>query len=300
MPKKLGAIQWKEPSTEEESSAVPGFKKFCLELYPKKEKALLHTDIDSFSTATNTIAAHFEKFFQKVSDLPLLSVIVFWSENLTKDKSHAAKNAHSMQQLITHGYIGIKDTRGQPWTLKHMVSIGHDSIIEAIRCNEVWTIEKTEEYVQFYIDFVNWLSEKTFSYVPQATDPDLKKTKQRKISRDEFIAICKELGDRERVIAQLMYYGGTRTLEEILSIKIGDINTLLGHIAISDFVVHYPKHVLSNLQAYIADRNKGYVFIGRNKGDRIDGTVPYRSLKTAISKLGLDPSFTFKDFVNDI
>lgn len=297
MPKKLGAIQWKEPRTEEESGAVPGFKKFCLELYPKKDKALLHTDIDSFSTATNTIAAHFEKFFQKISDLPLLSVIVFWSENLTKDKSHAAKNANLMQQLITHGFIGIKDTRGQPWTLKHMVSIGHDSIIDAIRCNEVWTIEKTEEYVQFYIDFVNWLSEKTFSYVPQAIDPDLKKTKQRKIPHSEFIAICRQLKERERVIAELLYFGGERMLEEIIALKIEDIKD--DYINMKNGPVQYPRHVFKKLISYLNGRKKGYVFIDK-KGNKIDSTVPYRALKVAASKLNLDPSFSFTDFFRNL
>ena len=82
--------------------------------------------------------------------------------------------------LIEHGFIGVKDSHGQIWTLKHMVSMGHDAIIEEIRCHKLWSLEKTEEYIQFYIAFVNWLSEATCGYVPLADDPDVRKTAQRK------------------------------------------------------------------------------------------------------------------------
>lgn len=205
-----------------------------------------------------------------------------------------------MKELISAGFIGIKDTRGNAWTLKHMISIGHDSILEALRCNEIFPIEKTEELVKFYIDFVNWLSEKTLGYVPRAFDPDFEKTKNRKLPYNSFLIITQKLDPRERLIAQLLYFGRTRTIEEILSLKIEDISPSSGHIMISQKPIPYPKHVLKDLQTYIGNRKKGLIFVSRKQGERLDHTVPYRALKTVISKLDVDPSFSFTDFVKDI
>jgi len=161
-------------------------------------------------------------------------------------------------------------------------------------------LEKTQEYVEFYIDFVNWLSEITFGFVPRAVDPNLDRTKHRKLTHSKFIAILKHLQTREQLIAQLLYYGGYRNVEEILSLKIEDVHALLGHVTYSGITVPYPKHVLKDLQAYISSRRKGYVFIGRNKGEKLAHPVPFRALKTAISRLGLNPAFTFTDFVKNI
>jgi len=299
MAKKLGTIMWEEAPTQKEKGSVPDFKKFCLELYPKKDKTHLDVDVASFSSATQTIFSQFEKFAEKISSLPLLAVILFWADSLSKDKSYAARSTTMMKELITEGYIGLKDTRGQAWTLKHMISIGHDSIIEAIRCNEKWSLDKIEEHVKFYISFVNWLSEKTLQLVPQAYDPDLQKTKERKISHSNFITIIKALAERERVIAELLYFGGSRTLEEVLSLKVEDALSDASQVTFATNTISYPKHVLIDLQNYIGAKKRGYIFVGRNKSERIDGTVPYRVLKLAIAKLKLDPSFTFKDFTKN-
>ena len=133
--------------------------------------------------------------------------------------------------------------------------------------------------------------------MPQATDPDLNKTSQRKIPHSEFIAICKQLKDRERVMAELLYYGGERMLEEIAALKIEDIKDDFIHL--QNGPVKYPKHVFKNLISYLNGRKKGYVFVDK-KGNKIDSSVPYRALKVAASKLGLDPAFSFTEFFKNL
>jgi len=297
MPKKSGTMNWPEPSNDKNSES---FNTFCLELFLEKEKKALTSGMNEFSSATDTAAKHLEKLVETISSLPLLSTILFWIEKETKDTFTASRHAQMMKELISEGFIGIKDNKGNLWTLKHMVSIGHDSIIEAIRCNDVWPIEKTESYVKFYIDFVNWLSEKSLGYVPKASDPIMERIRWRKLPYNYFIAITQKLSSREQVISQLLYFGGTRTLEEILTLKIEDISLSSGHIILSKTPIPFPKHVLKNLKAYTDGRKKGLVFIGKRQGEKLDPTLPYRALKTVVSKLDLDPSFTFKDFVRDV
>ena len=294
MPKKTKTIHWEKPSSKPEQNPVAAFMEFCLDVYPRKDKALLSKDIASFSQAATTLSDQVEKFRKNIENIPLLSVVVFWVKNIAKDTFHSVRNAETMHQLTQHGFIGLKDTHGHVWTLSHMASLGHDPVIEAIRCNELWSIDKTEEYVQFYIGFVNWLSEATSGYIPEAIDPDIKKSIQRKIPHSDFIIILKHLKERERLMANLLYYGGDRMLDEILNLKITDIEK--DRIIFKNGSVYYPQHVCKDLHNYIDGRKRGYLLVGRN-GEKIDQSVPYRALKAAIAKLNLEPSFTFLDFL---
>lgn len=297
MSKKPGTIQWEKPLDKEAKNPVSDFMQYCLDVYPKKDKTLLDKDITHFSKSATALSNQIDAFRKNIADIPLLSVIVLWVRNLVKDTFHAVRNAETMHQLIKQGFIGLKDTRGNVWTLKDMVSMGHESIIEAIRCNECWSQEKTEEYIQFYIGFVNWLSDATSGYVPKAIDPDIQKTIQRKIPYSEFLTIAKHLKDRERVMAELLYYGGERMHEEVLSVKIENIKD--GFIEYQNGPVQYPKHVFKFLLSYLKGRKKGYVFVDR-KGGKIDQSVPYRALKKVVLKLGLDPTFSFPEFFKNL
>lgn len=297
MSKKPGTIQWEKPLDKEAKNPVSDFMQYCLDIYPRKDKSLLDKEITNFSKSATTLSNQIDTFRKNIAEVPLLSVIVLWVRNLANDTFHALRNAETMHQLMKQGFIGLKDTRGNVWTLKDMVSMGHESIIEAIRCNECWSQEKTEEYIQFYIGFVNWLSEATSGYVPKAVDPDIQKTIQRKIPHSEFLTIAKHLKDRERVMAELLYYGGDRLLDEVQNLKIQDIRE--NQVFFRNGSVQYPKHVFKNLLSFIGNRKKGYLFVGRN-GEKIDQSVPYRALKVVVSKLNLDPSFTFLEFLRSI
>lgn len=294
MAKTTDTIHWEKPLSKTEKNPISDLMQFCREVYPQKDKASLDKDINSFSKATTTYVTQTDTFHKNIATVPLVSTVVFWGKTTVADKFSSARNAEAMHQLIKHGFIGLKDTQGKSWTLSHMVSLGHDFIVEAIRCNEIWSVEKTEEYIQFYLSFVNWLSEVTLGYVPRAEDPDIKKTQLRKIPLSDFITIRKNLKIRERAIADLLYYGGDRSLEEILNLKTSDVKE--DQVIFKNASIHYPKHVLKNLQEYIGSRKKGPLFVGLH-GEKVNPTVPYRALKTAISKMNMDPSFTFFDFL---
>lgn len=115
---------------------------------------------------------------------------------------------------------------------------------------------------------------------------------------EKYIHLLSNLSPRERIFAKLYYLGGTRILDDILNIKIEKIDFIKNQIHFDDYSVYYSRHVLNDLSKYIGSRKKGFVFINRH-GDRINHTVPYRSLKLAAAKLGFSSDFTFKDLVQE-
>ena len=50
------------------------------------------------------------------------------------------------------------------------------------------------------------------------------------------------------------------------------------------------------IETYTGSRTKGYAFIGIH-GEKIDQSVALRALKSAVSKIGEHPSFTFLEFL---
>ena len=99
MAKNLGAITWKEPlvQKEAEKGSIADFKKFCLTLYPEKDTTPVNQDIKNFSEATQTIFGQFEKFSERVSPIPLLTVILAWAESLSKNTFYLPDNIAMMK-----------------------------------------------------------------------------------------------------------------------------------------------------------------------------------------------------------
>lgn len=303
----MAKIKWKAPVDRQIDSEINEFRRFCQKKYRNVFPAKSTIDSISptssrttgkFSDALESMQNTFHDFIQNVSVVPLITAITCWIETLVKDKHQCELSINRMMGLIDAELIGLKDENREVWTLKHMVALGHDPVIEAIRATS-FAGSDAEEYVGFYIEFVNALSEKTLGYVPRAEDPDVVRTKTRKMPLNVFINICKNLKDRERLIAKLLYFGGRRTLEDVLSLQIQDVFAPTARVAPPAIPKRYPQHVSKDLFDFIGARKSGYVFLGRH-GEKIHHTVPYRALKTVASKLSLDPSFSFKDFSEEI
>lgn len=237
----------------------------------------------------------------KIADVPIVYYIQLWTQNIKNDSLLGAKYCDMMLHLLecnlfiikyNQRYFPVKSLSGTTLPLYNIYEPIHD-----IRKYKDWTIEKRERYVAFYLDFLNWLSRKTFLLVPVIEDPERKRTQKRALPFDTYIKIISQLSLRERILAKLFYLGGTRSLEDILSLEIENIGPG-GLIHFSEGSVRYPPHVLQDLEDYLGERKSGYVFIGKG-GERLDHTVPYRALKTVTQSMKLDPSFTFKDFTKN-
>jgi len=244
-----------------------------------QQREALSEQIDSFQSA--------------LSGLPYLSLIMLWAASIHEDRVFGERYILMMTQLLENNVLPHRSL-----TIHQAASTNPEEIVSNIRCCNKWAIDTREDYVSLFCQFTSWAAEITFGYLAKFQDPDRQATMSRSLEYETYIKILKELSERDRILAKMFYLGGGRSLEEVLSLKIKDINFANNILRLSDEQVSYPRHVLEDIKAFIGGRKTGYVFLGRH-GEKIDHTVPYRALKTVISKLGLDSSFTFKDFVKN-
>lgn len=281
------------------SSAYQVIESLCFKFLPGMDNRLLEAEQQRFHKAFHGLDEQIKHFQKNISEISLASFITQWARSLTTDAVYGERYMCQMSELIENGILRLTTDKKHPHTPASFGADEHQEIIGAIRCHIEWTIPKREDMVCFYIEFSRRLSEMTFGYIPIAEDPDRSMSARRKFPFEAYIQLIAELALRERILAKLFYLGGERPLDEILSLEIRNIDFAKKHIIFSAHKVAYPSHVFQDLHEYIQERTKGHVFTGRS-GEKINHTVPYRSLKAAGDKLGLDPSFTFKDLVKEL
>ena len=227
-----------------------------------------------------------EAFKEKISQVPVSVFIAKWADVTREDKVYGVEHLKMMCDLIDEKLLPLV-------SLSAISKLDFSSILASIRCFEKWSISKREEAVLLYSSFISWLAKETFNYVPEAMDPDRMVSQKRQVSFKTYIDILERLGLRERILAKMFYLGGARNLEEVLSVKIEDINLKKERIQFSE-EVYYPRHLFEDIKKYKNDRKIGYLFEGK-EGERISHTTPFRALKKVVADLKLDPEFTFKD-----
>lgn len=266
-----------------------------------------HYDDQVYCSHSTTFAAHTEKVYAEIehfhsmfSEMPFLSFIVLWANSMERDRVFGERYISMINDLVQKNLIPYWDFKfNRPLHVEEARNINHETVIDNIRCYKDWSLDKREDYVTFYCEFANWASETSFGYFGKAIDPDRQITLRRRLPYDSYVRILKELSDRDRILAKIFYLGGSRSLEEVLSLEIENIDFQKNTLSFSQEAISYPRHVLEDIKEYVGNRKSGYVFLSR-QGERIVHTVPYRALKTVVSKLDFDPSFTFKDFVKNV
>jgi hypothetical protein len=262
----------------------------------EKELNMLKTDFSEFS---KDIHKRMEEFKKKVGKVPLIVVILSWADLMHHDKVFGMRYLKMMREIIEKDLLCITSSKNTPILLQDFATSSPSEVIDYIRCSQDWTISKREDYVLFYRSFSSWLSKETFGFVPAALDIDRSTTQKRQVPFDLYIDILDHLDLREQILAKIFYLRGRRNLEEVLSLKIEDVDFHHNHIKFAQGNVSYPKHLTHDIKRYVKDRKKGLIFIGRD-GERIAHTTPFRALKTVISELKQDPEFTFKNFSIDV
>lgn len=288
----------KNKSAKEHQNKPHGQKKsfekliqFCDDLQSGASSRFLLTLGSEVQTLADAVEDAKRKFHEQISSMPLLALVIAWASDA--GERHVA----CILDLIENGILPYENKKTHKLITLAELQLGdHAEIFDAIRTINEWSVEKQEEYVSSYSEFANRLSQLTNGLISEAHDPDRTLTSKRRVPYDMYIKILKNLRERERVLAKIFYLGGSRSFDEVFSLKIEDVDFAKNIIYMSEKPISYPKHVLHDLRYFIGRRTKGHVFTGRS-GDKIDITVPYRALKSVASKLNLDPSFTFKDFV---
>lgn len=288
----------KRSKTQPAQTPLALLEELCEQIDPKHDSEKLFGEGDLFADAAVEIRHHLESFQDEISKISLLAIILYWSKLMAKDRLFGERNIKMMLELIHAGLIETIQ-KGRLRLLKEVTAADHLWTIDCIRCHIAWPIVKREDFVSLYLEFSSWLAAETHNCVLRAEDPDRKMASRRLVPFETYIKLLTEFSPRERILTKLFYLGGERTLDEILTLNIKDVKFPKFSISFSDHVVRYPAHVFKDLKEFIGKRSSGYLFLGRS-GERLSHTTPYRVLKVVTTKLGLDPSFSFKDLVKEI
>lgn len=299
-PKKNVATKKSNPKIRQHPSQfLTKLLKFCSDLTTDSDLASLLARGSSVAELSEEVEDAKRKFQQQISDIPFMALIVSWASDVDALLAFGERHVACILDIIEHDILPYQNKKTRKLITLSELQLGdHSDIFDAIRSVNDWSFEKQEECVATYSEFANNLSELTCGLILRPYDTDRALTSQRRLPFDIYIKILKMLSERERILAKIFYLGGSRSLEEVLSLRIEDIDFANSTLNISGELISYPKHVLHDLKYFVGKRTKGYVFTGRT-GDKIDPTVPYRALKLVATKLNLDSSFTFKDFVKN-
>ncbi len=232
-----------------------------------------------------------DAFKQKIAKMPLPVFILTWADFIIKDKTSGEHHLKMMLDIMESELFRLG-------SLESFAKLKPFLVLENIRRFSKWTLEGKEDRVVSYKIFVSWLSKETFGYVSESVDLDRIASHKRQVSFETYINILSHLDLRERILAKMFYLGGSRGLEEVLSVKIEDVDFGKGVIRLEE-EVSYPRHLFDDIDEYVEDRERGYVFMGKD-GERISHTTSFRALKKVVSDLRLDPEFTFKEFTKNI
>lgn len=126
-----------------------------------------------------------------------------------------------------------------------MLKSDFEAPINEIRCRNGISIADKEDLVTTYLSFITWLSAMSFGRVPSIIDPDLFKIMGRVIGHRQFIQFLSKLDQKGQLVAKLLYFGGSRTLDDILSLKLEDVNFKSSLIRYDSQLVSYPEHYLT-------------------------------------------------------
>jgi integrase len=274
----------KSKGKQDVQSQVNALLELCKEQIPSK---ILEKSCDLLNSERSHIEEMYKKIVKVVSQLPLLSAFIVWAKEASRLHLDMLTRA---KVLVESGYIGIKAKDGALWTLGNASEFDHETIIDAIRCRHDLSISMREQLVADYISFIQWLHEVTHGYISKLEDPDRIKTQGKFIDYPVFLSFLEELKINEQLVAKLLYFGGRRTLDEVLNLQLEKIDFEKRVVQFDFQVVSYPTHVFADIQVIAEKKKRGRLFIGRQNAPLGPATI-FRNFKKAALKIGLEQNF---------
>ncbi len=265
-------------------SPLEAIVKICQRYIPPKS---LEKSTSTIMQAKNTLHQAYEDMILSLAKLPFIAIFLVWLE----DPRTTFELANNAKLLLEMGFIGIQGEDGKTWTIADAHEFDHNIIIDAIRCNQEINQDLQETFVATYLSFLHWLSMETYGYFPECKDPDLLRTANRVLAHSLFIKFIDKLsGEKERLVAKLLYFGGTRTLDEILKVDLKNVDFDKRVIQYGFYRVSYPAHVFADIQKLAGKKKTGRLFIGRKNAPLSPPTI-FRNFKQAATEVGLGQTF---------
>lgn len=122
--------------------------------------------------------------------------------------------------------------------------------------------------------------------------------KKRKIKIDQFDYFTEFLSQEHKVVAHLLYFGGSRTLKEVLDIKIEEVDFEKYMVNYNGINISYSKNEINYLRLIVKKRTSGWVFLGRQERPLNPSTI-FRAFKKA-ARCAKIQGFTTKDLTIDV
>ncbi|MGA8164596.1 MAG: hypothetical protein WB791_06170 [Waddliaceae bacterium] len=255
-----------------------------------REEAIL------FEKSKSQFQKEYEKFTETIGKIPFFAAVSVWVKEY---QGHYPECNEIAKDLFSHNLLGpYKNGQKKAWALAHASIFDHRKVLNAIRCKNDCIFQKKEKLVRGYVAIINWLSSQTNGYIKPLSDPDLLRSARRALIHPLFINFLEVLKDKERLVAKLLYFGGSRTLEGVLQLELENVLFTRRCIQYGSHVVDYPEHVFNDIKLLTSSRTSGRVFLGRKDAPLNPATI-FRNFKEAAQKIGLDQNFSPKSLTTD-
>lgn len=225
-----------------------------------------------------------EAFRLTLNEIPLGAEIANWLERLDSPKEYISKYMESMLNLIDLKILSLTNRQGQLRTLKDVSPNDHRDTIEEIRCSSKLSTPEKEKAVEAYILFSQHLSRATCGLIMQGEDPDFQRTIKKVVWYKDFIKFVQLLPERDALIAKLLYFGAP-TMDEVLSLRVDQIDLRKGLVKFKKFSVKYPKHVILELKSSLGQKKKEDLIFTNLHGQQVERTHLNNCFNRAARKL---------------
>lgn len=225
-----------------------------------------------------------EAFRLMLGEIPLGAEIANWLERLDLPKEYISKYTESTLNLIDLKLLSLTNRQGQLRTLNDVSPNDHRDTIEEIRCSSKLSTPEKEKAVEAYILFSQHLSRATCGLIMQGEDPDFQRTIKKVVWYKDFIKFVQLLPERDALIAKLLYFGAP-TMDEVLSLRVDQIDSRKGLVKFKKFSVKYPKHVMLELKNSLGQKKKEDLIFTNLHGQQVERTHLNNCFNRAARKL---------------
>lgn len=221
---------------------------------------------------------------------PLLAAFLYWSKTsfIRRDWPDCAKI------LLENDLIPFRDKKDSLLLMKDVEKKTLTHALELIRCKTQFTISVRESLTLAFVHFFDWLAYTTRNRLWKIQDPDRWKARDRVLPYDTFMQFLEKLDQKSQLIAQLLYLGGSRTIDQVLNLQFQDICYSKQTIQFEEQTISYPLHIFQDIKMLAGKRSSGRIFLGRQSSP-LNRTTVFRAFKEASLLIGIKNPLSPKD-----
>lgn len=255
---------------------------------------LIHS-VEEFEQQEVLVRELIKKLHMKFGNQSVLAALLLWSKSIWVQQ----ESLDYARILIENELIPFKNRQKRLFLIKELRRDHLVSAVDLIRCRTEFSIGVREILVKAFVHFFEWLTRATQGTVFFGIkDPDAQKIQNRVLAPPAFTPLLERLDDRCRLVAKLLYFGGSRTLDQVLSLMLEDVDFDKRVIRFDSQIIDYPLHVFKDIRNLVGEQTSGRILLGRQDSPLNAATV-FRNFKEAASQIGLGDSFSPKSLTTD-